>query len=261
MTPGLASAAGAVALEDFIQAVQAQLDTAQARMTLKAQNDSLPLTFAIKDISMDLKAHVEMARGEVRIRPAGPADSDASVLHLVFTAITRPMIDENAVQLSVDSEEDPSLDSLGDSLGEEERRRLEWIGVRTVSKLNEIQQRGLERSVGRITNLPVDRLRQALARASRPMVEDVEADVGGTNGTDELRARLRVKGKNLLKDGAPPRVTIDGDPVSVVRASDTELMLAPSAHQFAGQMSVAHDPRHPAQIWFDQSRVAPGGSA
>ena len=77
-----------VALEDFIQAVQSQLDTAQARMTLKAQNDRLPLTFAIRDISMDLKAHVEVQRGEVRIRPAGPADADASVLHLVFAAIT-----------------------------------------------------------------------------------------------------------------------------------------------------------------------------
>ncbi len=38
----ITTAPRSVPLEDFIQAVQAQLDTAQARMTLKAQNDKLP---------------------------------------------------------------------------------------------------------------------------------------------------------------------------------------------------------------------------
>lgn len=245
----------AVALEDFIQAVQSQLDTAQARMTLKAQNDRLPLTFAIRDISMDLKAHVEMQRGEVRIRPAGPADSDASVLHLVFAAITRPMIDENAVQLAVENKDDVSLDQLGDTLDEDERRRLEMIGVRTVSKLNELQRRGLGRSVGRITNLPVDKLEHVLARATRPMVDEVEPEPGGDgNGSDDLRRRLRVRGRNLLKDGAPPRVSIGGKPVPVVQATEGELVLAPSAEQLAGQMSLAHDQRAATEVWFDGRR-------
>jgi hypothetical protein len=253
----------AVALEDFIQAVQSQLDTAQARMTLKAQNDHLPLTFAIRDISMDLKAHVEMQRGEVRIRPAGPADSDASVLHLVFTAITKPMIEENAVQLAVESKEDVPLDELGDTLDEEERRRLEWIGVRTVAKLDEIQKRGLGRSVGRITNLPVDKLEHVLARASRPMVDDIEAEEGGRPG-DELRQHLRVRGRNLLRGGAPPAVSIAGKPVSVVRASERELVLAPALDQFAGQMSLAHDRRATTELWFDQTaarRTGPSNGA
>lgn len=251
MTP----ATSAVALEDFIQAVQAQLDTAQARMTLKAQNDSLPLTFAIKDVSLDLRAHVEVQKGEVRIRPAGAADTEASVFHLVFTAITKPMIDENAVQLSVEDVDDPGIDSLGDTLDEDDRRRLERIGVRTVSKLQDMQRQGLERSVGRITSLPIDKLRNALARASRPMVHDVETDTApnGSDNADLLRSRLRVRGRNMLKDGAPPHVTIGGQPVSVVRASDSELVLAAAPGQFAGQMSLAHDERDPAQVWFDLS--------
>ena len=144
-------AASIVALEDFIQAVQSQLDTAQARMTLKAQNDRLPLTFAIRDITMDLKAHVEMQDGQVHIKPAGSGDTEASVLHLVFTAITKPMIEENAVQLSVDTKDDTPLTELGDELSEDEIRRLDRVGVRTVSKLNEMRQQGLGRSVGRIT--------------------------------------------------------------------------------------------------------------
>lgn len=246
----------AVALEDFIQAVQAQLDTAQTRMTLKAQNDRLPLTFAIRDISMDLKAHVELAQGEVRIRPAGPADADPTVLHLVFTAITRPMIEENAVQLAVDDADDVPLSALGDELDEDERRRLEGIGVRTVSKLNEMRDRGLGGSVGRITRLPLDKLENVLSRATRPMVDDIES-TDDASGSDELRQRLRVKGKNLLRGGVPPQVSIGGRPVSVVRASDTEIVLAPALDQMAGQMSLSHDPRSATDLWFDQTPRAP----
>lgn len=240
-----------VPLEDFIQAVQAQLDTAQARMALKARNDRLPLTFAIKDISLDLRAHVEVQRGEIRIRPAAPADKEASVFHLVFTAITRPMIEENAVQFSAENDEDPGLDSLGDSLGEEERRRLEWIGVRTVSKLREIQSEGIERSIGRITNtnLSPDRIRAALARSSRPMVSDVEADNAPLD-TSGL-GRLRVRGRNLLREGRAPDVTIGGERVQVVRASEKELLLAPHRGQFAGAMRLAHDPEETEEVYFD----------
>ena len=62
---------GTLPLEHFIQAVQSQLDNAQTAMAVKARNLNLPLTFAIKDITLDLRAHVEFARSEIRIRPAG----------------------------------------------------------------------------------------------------------------------------------------------------------------------------------------------
>lgn len=249
MTPANGSA---VALEDFIQAVQSQLDTAQARMTLKAQNDRLPLTFAIRDISMDLKAHVEMQRGEVHIRPAGSTDGDASVLHLVFAAITKPMIEENAVSFAVEDKDDVPLDELGDTLDEDERRRLAMIGVRTVSKLDEIQRRGIGRSVGRITNLPVDKLQSVLARAARPMVDEIGSEEVATERAGPRR-RLRLRGRNLLMNGKPPRVSIDGKPVDIVQAAERELVLAPAPDQFAGQMSLAHDNRASTELWFDQS--------
>jgi hypothetical protein len=245
------SVSNAVALEDFIQAVQSQLDTAQMRMTLKAQNDRLPLTFAIRDISMDLRAHVELAQGEVRIRPAGPADTDPTVLRMVFTAITKPMIDENAVQLAVDDRDDVSLADLGDALDDDERRRLEGIGVRTVSKLNELKKRGLGGSVGRITRLPVDKLESVLSRAARPMVNGIARE-DEPDSSDQLRQRLRVKGKNMLRDGAPPRVSIGGRPVRVVHASDSEMILAPDFDQMSGQMSLSHDRHAATDVWFDQ---------
>jgi hypothetical protein len=51
------------------------------------------------------------------------ADGEASVFPWVFTAITRPMIDENSVQLSADTPDDPGLDTL-ETLDDDERQRL-----------------------------------------------------------------------------------------------------------------------------------------
>jgi len=71
-----------------------------------------------------------------------------------------------------------------------------------------------------------------------------------------------VRGRNLLQDGIPARVMIAGEPVSVVRATDTELVLAPAPHQLAGQMSIEHDPRETAQVYFDaEPPVCPAPAA
>lgn len=187
-------------LEHFIQAVQSQLDNAQTAMAVKARNLNLPLTFAIRDVTVDLRAHVEFTRSEIRIRPAGAADEEASVFHLVFTAITRPMIEENAIAF-VEGPEDRSIDDLKDELSDDERRRLEWVGVRTVSKLREVEEQGGARTVGRVTNLPVDWLSRALERASTPLVEHVTpVQSPGKEGGD-LANLLRIRGRNLVRDG------------------------------------------------------------
>jgi hypothetical protein len=236
-------------LEHFIQAVQSQLDNAQTAMAVKARNLNLPLTFAIKDITLDLRAHVEFARSEIRIRPAGPADQAASVFHLVFTAITRPMIEENAMAFSEDRDE-RSIDELKDELSDEERRRLEWVGVRTVTKLRELEESGAARTVGRVTSLPVDRLRRALERASAPLVEHVVPvqQPGGEQG--DLTSLVRVRGRNLVRDGLP-RVSIGGEPVSIVRAREDELLIAPRAHQMHGELTVEPAPSLAASLAFD----------
>jgi hypothetical protein len=246
-------------LEHFIQAVQSQLDNAQTAMAMKARNLNLPLTFAIKDVSLDLRAHVDFARSEIRIRPAGPSDKEASLFHLVFTAITRPMIEENALAFAEDPGE-ASLDELKDDLSDEDRKRLEWSGVRTVSKLRELQEKGADRTVERITGLPADRLRRALARTSAPMVLDVAPAERPEGQAPDLPARVRLKGRNLVR-GGPPRVTIGGEAISVLSATPDEIVIAPQAHQLAGLLTVATSPEHVASTAFDLRPFWPGPAA
>ena len=245
-----------VPLEHFIQAVQSQLDNAQVAMQLKARNLNLGLTFAIKDITLDLRAQVEFSGDEIRIRPAGAADKEASVFHLVFTAITRPMIEETALALGGETEESEPIEDLGEDLSAGERRRLEWLGVRTVSKLREMEKQGASRTVSRVTSVPVDRLRKALQRSSAPMVEHVSPVQRRPGDPADLPGLLRVRGRNL-RGADLPRVTLAGEPVAVLKADETELLLAPQPHQWAGQLTVEPAPAIAAAVAFDLRAFAP----
>jgi hypothetical protein len=241
-------------LEDFIQAVQSQLDNAQAAMAVKARNLNLPLTFAIKDINLDLRAHVEFTDSEIRIRPAAAGEKEASIFHLVFTAITRPAIEENAISLSTDPDDQP-LEDLGDELTTDERKRLEWAGVRTIKQFQEAEERGAVHTIGRVTNLPVDRLRKALERASTPLVHRVEPVVPDVDGAEP--PLLRVTGRNLVRKGTFPQVKIGGRPVSIVKSAPAELLLAPDDDQWAGELSLRSAPALSAAMSFDLTAFRP----
>ena len=60
---------GSFRVEDFIQAITAQLDRVQDALRLKAVNR--PLTYALKDLAMDLKVFVRAGLGRCGSLPVG----------------------------------------------------------------------------------------------------------------------------------------------------------------------------------------------
>ncbi len=217
-------------IEDFIHALSSQLDRAQAMMRLK-MGAGLPLTFAVKDISIDLRAHVNMVKNRVVIYPAGPGDAEASVLHLSLTTITRPMIEENTRELERD---EPSLkEVLGDDLDDDEQRRLEWAGIHSASQLRELQRQGGENVIEQLAQIPALRLRKALERASTPHVSRVLSD------GDSM---LHIHGMNLMQQDTEPSVSIGGERVAVMQASEKELVVVPLPHQMSGTLSIETAP-------------------
>jgi hypothetical protein len=225
-------------IEEFIQALTSQLDRAQATMAVKARM-GMPLTFAVKDIQIELRAHIDVVQNQIRIRSAGPKDVSASVINLSLTTITRPMIEENTLEISPD---EPSLkEVLGDDVSEEERRRLEWAGIHSARQLRELDRQSGEGVIEQIVQIPAMRLRQALVRASQPRMRNVSAD------GDE---RLRIRGVNLMQERTPD-VRIGGEKAEVIHASDRELIVrAPSAAR-AGILSVETGPGFATELAYD----------
>ena len=232
----------AVPIEDFVQALQAQLDRAQRAMHVKARNLNLPLTFAVKDIAIDLRTHVEVVKNQVRVRPAGPSDHDASVLHLSLTTVTRPMIEENAFAMDATEER---IDEVKD-IPEEDRRKLEWAGLQTVKQLKNLHDQEGTASIGRMADLPVDRLRKALQKMVQPMVSRIDSE----DGENPAQKLLRIRGQNLMRQQVP-KVQIEGEPVSVLQANEREVLLAPKPHQFGGMLSIETEPNYVTRTAFD----------
>jgi hypothetical protein len=166
------SSEGILLVEDFINAITTQLDRVQDSLRLKAINR--PLTYALKDISLDLNVFVEVdTQGNVKFRSSRPNEEGASTIKLGFTTITKPMIEENTVSLAMSSS--PHLEELG--LGDDERKQLENLGVRNAAQLQKLgKQTGGSTTISRLTGIPIDRLKKALS-LGRPNVTQVSPAV------------------------------------------------------------------------------------
>lgn len=219
-------------VEEFLQALTAQLDRAQDALALKVRAGR-PLTWALKDLAIDLRVFLEVdAAGRVLLRTAGPNEESASTVHLSLTTITRPMVEENTRSFEEDS--DPrSLDDLSQMahLDENDRRRLDWMGVRTVGQLKQLSNENSAGTVEAMVGLPVDRLRAALEAASRPHVMGQQV-VRRPDGP-----LLRIYGANLT-DGGGTSVRMAGDTVEVLESRPREILVRPAAHHDHGPLEV-----------------------
>jgi hypothetical protein len=222
-----------VPFDVFITSLTEQLDKAQASMALKARVAKLPLTFAVKDISLDLRAFVQLIDDDVFVRPAGPGDTEASTIRLALTTITRSMVEENAIDFKAEEPQFSLREAMHGQLSDEDQRRLERIGVRTVEQLTDLRKTAGADVVARLARMPVNRLQQALLAAAAPRVTQVEpaapdGDAGAGRFGANARVHVRAPG---LRAGRIPFVRAAGQDVPVVESHDGHMVLAPYAAQ------------------------------
>ncbi|WP_269633681.1 hypothetical protein [Pelomonas sp. BJYL3] len=216
-----------VPFDVFIQALTLQLDKAQAAMALKARVGKLPLTFAVKDVQLDLRAFVRMVEDDVWVRPAGPGEAEASSIKLALTTVTKPMIDENAVSYEAHDAKLDLKEALGERISTEEQRQLERIGVHTIQQLQELKKSAGADVVARLARMPVNRLQQAMMAATAPRVQRVDsAPAVGDEGGSRSRVTLSTPS---LKSGRLPQVRVNGQrlPVRQAEAMALELSVDP----------------------------------
>ena len=248
--PPLLQDAG-VPFDLLIQALTEQLDKAQASMAIKARVGKLPLTFAVKDVSIDLRAFVQVIDDDIYLRPAGPGETEASTIKLALTTITKSMVDENAVDFSTEEPQFSLKEALGDRISDTEQRQLERIGVRTVSQLNELKKTAGADVIARLSRMPVNRLQQALMQAAAPRVTRVEQG-SAHNGNNGSRVHLSAPG---LRAGRLPLVRAAGVAVPVIAAQDGQFVLAPLAMQLGCEAEVDFGDGEIAHVQLSEGRL------
>jgi hypothetical protein len=216
-------------VDEFLQALTAQLDRAQDALALKVRGTDRPLTWALKDLAIDLRVFIEVTDdGGVTWRSAGPGEDSASTVHLSLTTITRPMVEENS--FTVESDHDPrKIEQISQvaSLDADDQRKLSWMGVRTLGQLRKLDPIAVEATVG----IPVSRLQAALEAASHPAIftqEPVQR---------HGRTLLAIHGANL-SEGAAPEVRLGGSPAEVLEFRPSLLLVRPGPEQQEGQIEV-----------------------
>lgn len=253
--PSLLQNAG-VPFDLFIQALTEQLDKAQASMAIKARIGKLPLTFAVKDISIDLRAFVQLIDDDVYVRPAGPGESEASTIKLALTTITKPMIEENAVDYKVEDPKFSLKEALGDQLSDEDSRRLERIGVRTITQLNDLKKSAGADVIARLSRMPVNRLQQALMQAAAPRVTEINR---GESAEARANPRVRVSAP-ALRAGRLPLVRAAGGNVPVIATDDGQIVLAPLASQLGHEAELDFGNGEVACVHLSEGRVGHWGA-
>lgn len=258
--PPLLQNAG-VPFDLFISSLTEQLDKAQASMAIKARLGKLPLTFAVKEISLDLRAFVQILDDDIYLRPAGPGETEASTIKLQLTTITKPMIDENSVDYSTEDPKFSLREALGDQISEGEQRQLERIGVRTVQQLNELKEKAGTDVIARLSRMPVNRLQQALLRAAAPRVTKVEhgAGNGDGSGSGDTSGRVHLSAPGL-RPGRLPRVRAAGESVAVVGAEDGRIVLAPMASQLGCEAEVDFGDGQIARVHLSEGQLGQWGA-
>ncbi|MBN1656616.1 MAG: hypothetical protein JXA30_22785 [Deltaproteobacteria bacterium] len=222
-------------VEDFVESLTSQLDRAQDALAYKARAGR-PLTFALKDLDVDLKVFWESDReGKLALRHAGPNEEGASTVKFSFTTITRSMAEENAIPLGVDEDpRDLSVLKSEEGLSDEDIQKLNRVGVQTVGQFKRVSRSTHPNEFENHFGIPVNNLREALERSSRPTVTGHNTIV--KNG----RRMLRIYGANL-RNGVIPEVQIAGEPIEVLEASKTELLVRPLAHHTEGRFDIFVD--------------------
>jgi hypothetical protein len=241
-----------VPFDVLIQSLTEQLDKAQAAMALKARVARLPLTFAVKDVSLDLRAFVQMIDDDVFVRPSSPGDTEASTIKLTLTTVTRSMVEENAVDFKAEEPQFSLREALKGQISDEDQRRLERIGVRTVEQLSDLRKTAGTDVVARIARMPVNRLQQALLAAAAPRVTQVEAP--GHEGRFGRNARVHLQAPGL-RAGRIPFVRAAGEDVPVLEAHDGRLVLAPHATQMGLDAEIDFGEGEVAHVALAQGRI------
>ncbi len=239
----------------FIQALTEQLDKAQAAMAIKARVGKLPLTFAVKEVTLDLRAFVQLIDDDIYLRPAGPGETEASTIKLALTTITKPMIEENAVDFQNQDTSFNLKEALGDRLSDVDQRSLERIGVRTVTQLNELRRTAGADVIARLSRMPVNRLQQALMNSAAPRVTRIDRDGDGS----ESPRRVHVSAPSLLA-GRLPRVRAAGVAVPVLEAGEGRLVLAPLASQLGCEVEMDFGDGDVARLELSEGRLGQWGA-
>lgn len=124
-------------LQTFVDALVYELD--RARTTLSVKGINSPLSYAVKDMDVELQVFPEYDGDDVRFTLAGSGQSSSSKIAFKLGSITDRQIRESSKVLA--SDDDMNIDEL--ELDSDVKKDLRKLGVDTVKDIDRIQDNNI----------------------------------------------------------------------------------------------------------------------
>lgn len=207
-------------LESFVDALVVELDKTRETLGVKAMNQ--PLSYTVKDMSMDLQIFPTYSGDEVAFTTAQPGEAGASTISLQLSAITDRQVRESSKRPPAPG--DISLAEV--ELDPEVKRDLRKIGVTSVNELQRMEERDV--NLNSVVRKQIDfgdladSIRSVRRSKEPPAVRSARLSRGASGETI-----IAMEGDDLAVEPTfRPIATVNGDLVDLVSFGRTQLTIS-----------------------------------
>lgn len=206
-------------LESFLDSLIVELDKARETLAIKAINK--PLTYAVKDVNLEMQLFPSFDGNNVNFITAEPGQRGASKIAIQLGSITDQQIRKTTKKPT--TIEDISIDLI-DEIDDETKRTLRKIGVTSVDDLVQIQKRNVD--IEKVSNKKVNysKLANLLKKARRnnfpPSIKKINFNISKSHSF------INVEGDNLVLDKSyTPLAVFNGKLVNLKQANKNNLQI------------------------------------
>ena len=195
-------------LESFLDSLIIELDKARETLAIKAINK--PLTYAVKDISLDLQLFPSYDGENVKFITAQAGQSGASKVSIQLGSITDQQVRETS-RIPV-SKNDIVIESI-DGIDETTKKKLKKIGVNSVKDLEKMEKKNvdLEKIGGSESNAGINykNLANLIEKTKRAKTPPLVSKVSISKSADGPVLSLHGSNLSIQQSFAPVAVIND----------------------------------------------------
>jgi len=226
-------------LEAFVDALVIELD--KTRETLAVKSINKPVTYTVKDMSLDLQIFPTYNGDEVKFTTAQPGEEGSSKVVIQLASITDQQVRNSTRRIA--TRDDIKLDNMSD-LDDDTKKNLRKIGVTSLKDLEEVEKRNVDvekASTGKInyTNL-ANVIQKNKRNSAPPKVNKVSLSMSGDQPV------LILQGENLSVQSKFEPVAVINDVLArVISHGMNEVQIALDKEhlsQQTNQLVVTFDP-------------------
>ncbi|RYY59740.1 MAG: hypothetical protein EOO05_12350 [Chitinophagaceae bacterium] len=178
-------------LEDFVDSLVVELDKTRETLSIKAINK--PLTYTVKDMSLDLNIFPTYDGDQIKFVTAQPGQTGASKVTLQLGSITDQQV--RATSKTQGKPGDVSINEI--EVDKTTQKELRKMGVTSIDDLQEIENKNI--NIEKASDKKIDysklinQLKQVKRNSNPPKVKSVSLSMDNNRG----EPYLVVKGENL----------------------------------------------------------------